>query len=156
VGVVAGCPSTVPDGEGGGVAAGGVAGCPSPVVAGEAAGASAAGAASVGEGGDCGDGGVCANAVAHSDEIKKEIDASKRGRNDTEAPLPSGEANFHDAAGPRWRMQADKFGDAETTPPSDHRFKPKSVLMKSVMLLTEYAPVKDRSYLYRRGVSPTQ
>jgi hypothetical protein len=41
-----------------------------------------------GAAGDCGngEGAVCANAPAQSDEIKKEVDASKRGRNATESP----------------------------------------------------------------------
>jgi hypothetical protein len=81
--------SPVPDGEGAGVAVpGAVAGCPPPAAGGEGAGVAGSGAALVGAGGDCGNGGgaVCANAPAQSDEIKKEVDASSRGRNDTEAP----------------------------------------------------------------------
>jgi hypothetical protein len=33
-----------------------------------------------------GDGAVCAKAPAQSDEIRKDVEASNRGRNDTEAP----------------------------------------------------------------------
>jgi len=33
-----------------------------------------------------GDGAVCAKAPTQSDEIRKDVEASKRGRNDTEAP----------------------------------------------------------------------
>ena len=43
------------------------------------AGASAAGASLPG-------GAVCAKAPAQSDEIRKDVEASNRGRNDTEAP----------------------------------------------------------------------
>jgi hypothetical protein len=89
-GAVGGCPSPAAGGEGAGVVAvGAVAGCPSPAV-GEGAGAAGAGVGLAGVGGDCGDGegDVCANAPAQSDEIKKEVDTSNRGRNDTETPCP--------------------------------------------------------------------
>ena len=68
--------------------AGAVGGCPSPAAGGEGAGAAGAGVGLAGAGGDCGDGegDVCANAPAQSDEINKEVDANNRGRNDTEAP----------------------------------------------------------------------
>jgi hypothetical protein len=81
-GAVAGCPSPAPEGVGAGVV----------VAGGEGAGVDAAGAARAGAGGDCGDGegAVCANAPAQSDEIKKEVDASRRGRIDTEAPCREG------------------------------------------------------------------
>ena len=103
-GAVAGCPSPVPDGEGAGVVVAGavpaagdegagvvVAGAV-PAAGDERGGAVAAGASLAGAGGDCGDGegAVCANAPAQSDEIKKEVDASRRGRIDTEAPCREG------------------------------------------------------------------
>jgi hypothetical protein len=70
--------------------AGAFAGCPSPAVEGDGAGVVAAGVASPGCGDDCaiGEGAVWAKAPAQSDEIKKDVEASKRGRNDTEAPPP--------------------------------------------------------------------
>jgi hypothetical protein len=99
-GAVAGCPSPGPDGEGAGVVvAGAVAGCPSLAAGDEGAGAAAAGASLAGAGGDCGlgEGAVCANAPTQRDEIKKEVDASNRGRNDTEAPRRE-VGNIHAAA----------------------------------------------------------
>ena len=53
-----------------------------------AAGAGDAGAAAGASlpGVDPGDGTVCARAPAQSDEIRKDVEASNRGRNDTEAP----------------------------------------------------------------------
>ena len=119
-GAVAGCPSPAPDGEGVGVAAAGVvAGCPSPAAGGEGAGVAAAGAALAGAGGDCGDGegAVCANAPAQSDEINKEVDASRRGRNDTEAPCRE-IGNFHTAVCTNWRMQPDRAGDGKVNSPN--------------------------------------
>jgi hypothetical protein len=50
-----------------------------------AAGAGAAAGASL-PGVGSGDGTVCARAPAQSDEIRKDVEASNRGRNDTEAP----------------------------------------------------------------------
>lgn len=41
-----------------------------------------------------GDGAVCAKAPAQIDEIRSDVEASSRGRNDTDAPC---QANFHDA-----------------------------------------------------------
>ena len=72
-----------------------VAGCPSPTPDGEGAGAAGVGAGLTGAEGDCGDGvgAVCAKAPAQSDEIKKEVDASKRGRNATESPLSGAKTN---------------------------------------------------------------
>jgi hypothetical protein len=76
------------------------------------------GAALAGAGGDRGDGegAVCANAPAQSDEIKKEVDASRRGRNDTEALLPGDRQlprrRMHD-----WRMQPDKASDGKVNSP---------------------------------------
>jgi hypothetical protein len=71
--------------------------CPSPAGEGEGDGAVVVGAASAGGGGDCGncEGAVCAKAPAQSDEIKKEVDASNRGRgrNDTESPLSEAKTN---------------------------------------------------------------
>lgn len=74
-GVVAGCPSSTPDGEGTGVAG--------------------AGAGLAGAEGDCGNGvgAVCANAPVQSDEINKEVDASRRERNATESPLSGAKTN---------------------------------------------------------------
>jgi len=47
----------------------------------------AAGAGAVGAGASLpGGGAVCANAPTQSDEIRKDVEASNRGRNDTEAP----------------------------------------------------------------------
>jgi hypothetical protein len=100
-GPVAGRPSPTPEGEGAGVAAPGVAaGCLSPVVGGDGAGAAGAGAALAGAGGDCGDGigAVWAKAPAQSDEIKKDVEASKRGRNDTESPSPGKRTTIHPCA----------------------------------------------------------
>ncbi|MBV9529584.1 MAG: hypothetical protein JO283_00565, partial [Bradyrhizobium sp.] len=42
-----------------------------------------------------GDGAVCAKAPTQSDEIRKDVEASKRGRNDTEAPW---QTNVRDAS----------------------------------------------------------
>jgi hypothetical protein len=62
--------------------------------------ASGVGAGLTGAEGDCGNGGggVCANAPAHSDEIKNEVDASKRGRNVTKSPLSGVKANDNTCA----------------------------------------------------------
>jgi hypothetical protein len=86
-GPVAGCAS--PAAGGAGVAApGAVAGCPSPVAGGEGSGTTGVGAGLTGAEGDCGAGvgAVCANAPAQSDETKKEVEASNRGRNFTKSP----------------------------------------------------------------------
>jgi hypothetical protein len=100
-GPVVGCPSPAAVGEGAGVGApGAVAGCPSPVAGGDGADAAGAGAALAGAGGDCGDGvgAVWAKAPAQSDEIKKHVEASKRGRNDTESPPQGKRTTIHPCA----------------------------------------------------------
>jgi len=56
-----------------------------------AAGAGVAGAAAAGA--SLGDGAVCAKAPAQSDEIRNDVEASNRGRNDTDAPC---QTNFRD------------------------------------------------------------
>jgi hypothetical protein len=117
-------------GAGVGVAtAGVVAGCPSPAAGGEGAGVAAAGAALAGARGDCGDGegNVCANAPAQSDGINKEVDASNRGRNDTEVPCRE-VGNIHAASCTNWRMQPEA-GDVKVNSPriAHHLLRPKTV-----------------------------
>jgi len=87
--------SCVPSPAGASSAAGAVGGCPSPAE-GDGADVAAAGAASAGCADGCGtgEGAVCANAPAQSDEIKNDVEASKRRRNATEAPCPD-VGNFH-------------------------------------------------------------
>ncbi len=50
-----------------------------------------AGKAGTSPAGDCGSDSVCAQALTLRDEIRKDVDASNRGRNDTNAPCPQGE-----------------------------------------------------------------
>jgi len=81
--------SCLPSPAGASSAAGAVGGCPSPAEGDDGA-VVAAGATSAGRDDGCGtgEGAVCANAPAQSDDIKNDVEASKRRRNATEAPCP--------------------------------------------------------------------
>ena len=74
-----------------------------------AAGAGVAGAAAAGA--SLGDGAVCAKAPAQSDEIRNDVEASNRGRNDTDAPC---QTNFRDVdVFAQLAMQAGKLRDVK-------------------------------------------
>ena len=88
-----------------------------------AAGVGVAGAAAAGA--SLGDGAVCAMAPAQSDEIRNDVEASNRGRNDTDAPR---QTNFHDV----FAQLAMQTGSPATQSPSSAKatasFAPESRL----------------------------
>lgn len=88
----------LPDWDGGANGAGDVAAGASPAGEGCGAGLVAAGGSAAGECGGGSDGDVCAQAPTQTDEIKKDVDASNRGRNDIKPPRPQGETNADNAS----------------------------------------------------------